>query len=152
MHATFERYKPAHVLVMLAYTVIASALYVSHQVVGTANALLQALRPTPPQPKYVMPPTSVDEDDYEGLLRIGKLVLSNHKAKTQLQKARVEMCTDALELLEKEILLYEKCKRMHETMWFQWRSTFDEEEWLVRKNKAAHLCRLRLKWIPEWTT
>ena len=134
---------------MMSYTILAGAMYLGHEMIKTASSLITALSPAPQRPLILPPPLQVEEDDYEGLLKVGRLMLDAQKKTSELQKAKIQLCAEACDNLEREILTYDKCKRMYEAKWIKWSTAFDKEEWMYRKNKAAHICRLRMKWFPE---
>ena len=134
---------------MMSYTLMAGAMFIGHEMIKTASTLINALSPAQQRPMIIPPPVPIEEDDYEGLLQVGRLVLEEHKITSELQKAKIKLCTEALDNLERELLTYNKCKRMYDSKWIKWTTTFDEDDWLFRKNKAAHICRLRMKWFPE---
>lgn len=134
---------------MMSYTLLAGAIYIGHEFIRTATTLISAISPQQQRRIVAPPPLQLEEDDYEGLLQVGRLLLKEQKLTTELIKAKHKLCLEALDSLERELLTYEKCKRMYESKWIKWSTSFDEDDWKFRKIKAAHICRLRMKWFPN---
>lgn len=132
---------------MMSYALWAGGMYIGHKVLTTASTVIHALATFRNMPNIETRIQNIeDEDDYEGLLEIGNMIVDEHKGTDQLSIARTNLCKRALNELETVLLTYNKEKQIYNSSWMPF-SRFDEHRWLHMKNHAAHVCRLRLQWF-----
>ena len=149
--AVINRYKylTTH-LIMFSYIAIAGAAYTAHKLLYSTATFINSISTisSVTYPAITSSESSTIED-YEGLLKVGMIMVSdfsNKKKRTKIGDAKLELCRKSIHKLETSISIYNKAKKDYESNWFNFRK-FDDHFYTHRMFHNATLLRLRLRWI-----
>lgn len=136
---------------MFSYIAFAGAAYTAHKLFTSTASFIAAVRTMRTIPNIENQSNTID--DYEGLLKIGYIVIQDYvsitklsKAQQNIREAKVSLCRESLKELERNIDTYYKAKEYYDSIWIKYYS-FDENFHMHQMYKSSQLLRLRLNWL-----